>query len=579
MKVDCQVSVVAVPKPFRGHIGIIQDNALASWSNLRITREVILIGDEEGVAEAAARARASHYPKARRDPHGTPLLDDIFRIAEEAAQADWLCYVNADIILMQEFSDAICSSISMLGPCLILSRRWNLDIRRPLLLETGWPEQLRKHASRSAELFSVYGIDVFIFPKGSFRDVPSFSLGKSSWDNWIVAEARRQKMPVVDVTDQFTVIHQNHSYSGFASMEDIRRSQQGLRNFWLAGDAHFLLGRVDDATHKLSNGQIISSGRKSVSVVVRHTTSLGQLRHCLRALTHQSYPRTFLEIIVVDNWRQAAGAAAMRLEFPFVRVTQEEKSGAAAAKNKGAAIANGEILAFIDSNCSPAADWIEKAVAALEKEDCCSIVACNIRLKKRHSGSAAVQWYEAITQSSDSGKSSAFVVPRTIWTMTGPFDETFENAPAEEWEWSMRARSSRITISYARDAVVSKPVVHTWHRLRDESRKRAQAELELAEKRSSRKPIELSSLQAALAKRLRHELRSVLRNRKASVPVRLCSGFAAVLVWYWKLRETRNKLSTTARRRRRSKSAMHPELRHNPRRFLIFSQKLARPRR
>src|SRR5205807_2405676 len=161
----------------------------------------------------------------------------------------------------------------------------------------------------------------------------------------------------------------------------------------------------------------------------------------------------------------------------------------------------------------------------------------------------------------------------------GPFNETFVNAPAEEWEWSMRARSSRITISYARDAVVSKPVVHTWHKLRDESRKQAQAELELAEKRSSGKPIELSSLQAALAKRLRQELRSALRNRKTSVPVRLCSGFAAVLVWYWRLRETRNQLSTTVRRRRRSKSGMQPESRHNPRRFPIFSQKLARHRR
>ena len=40
-------------KPFRGHNGIIQRNALKSWMLLHPDAEVILFGDEEGVAGTA----------------------------------------------------------------------------------------------------------------------------------------------------------------------------------------------------------------------------------------------------------------------------------------------------------------------------------------------------------------------------------------------------------------------------------------------------------------------------------------------------------------------------------------------
>lgn len=557
-RADYKVSVIAVPKPFHGHIGIIQDNAISSWTHLPMAREIILIGEEEGVAEAAAKAGASHCRMLRRDSLGTPLLDDIFRVAEEQAQADWLCYVNADIILMPEFGDAVCRAVSALGKCLIISRRWNLDIPNRLSFNNGWAERLRTHAAESAELFSVYGIDVFVFPKGFFPAIPPFSLGRSCWDNWIIAEARREGWPVVDVTAQFTVIHQNHSYSGFASMDDIRSSQQGLRNFWLAGDTHFLFGRVDDATHELRNGHIVSSGRKSVSVIVPHTGSPGQLRHCLRALSHQSYPRTFIEIIVVDNSDENSGAA-VALEFPYVRMTHESRPGLAAARNKGAAIANGEILAFLDPDCRPARDWLEEAVAAAERHKYGSIIACNIKLKRSVSGSAGVQWYQAIKfeeqrTNAEAGKAwttSALIVPLSIWRETGPFDIDFSEAACENWQWSTRATSIGIPFAYAVDAVVTRAVQRTWRELRKQSQRLVWGAPFLAENYSNRKQIEFSLLRAAYTKRLRRELSLAFHNNRVSVGVRLSSALAAICVWLWTLKEMRKQLKATEVRRRR----------------------------
>lgn len=47
------LTLFTTAKPFRGHDGIIQWNALKSWALLRPSVEVILFGDEEGAAKTA----------------------------------------------------------------------------------------------------------------------------------------------------------------------------------------------------------------------------------------------------------------------------------------------------------------------------------------------------------------------------------------------------------------------------------------------------------------------------------------------------------------------------------------------
>ena len=64
-------TIFAVPKPFQGHIGLIQENAIRSWVALDADHEVILLGDEDGTAEVSrrlgVRPRAEHPPQQCRD--------------------------------------------------------------------------------------------------------------------------------------------------------------------------------------------------------------------------------------------------------------------------------------------------------------------------------------------------------------------------------------------------------------------------------------------------------------------------------------------------------------------------------
>src|SRR5690606_5406703 len=73
------LTIFTIPKPFEGHIDVIQRNALESWCRLDAQVEVILCGDDPGVAEAAQDLGMKHLGVLPCTDYGTPLLDEAFR--------------------------------------------------------------------------------------------------------------------------------------------------------------------------------------------------------------------------------------------------------------------------------------------------------------------------------------------------------------------------------------------------------------------------------------------------------------------------------------------------------------------
>ena len=106
------ITFFSAPKPFAGHIGVIQRNAIRSWTLLHPDVEVILFGNEKGTAEVAQELGVRHEADVARNEFGTPLLHHIFRRAQETARHEWVCYSNADIIQTQQFRSAL------VRPCL-----------------------------------------------------------------------------------------------------------------------------------------------------------------------------------------------------------------------------------------------------------------------------------------------------------------------------------------------------------------------------------------------------------------------------------------------------------------------------
>ena len=71
------VTILAMPKPFQGHLGIIQRNAITSWTKLFPRPDIFLFGEEPGTAGIAAELQLGHLHNIQRNELGTPLLDDL----------------------------------------------------------------------------------------------------------------------------------------------------------------------------------------------------------------------------------------------------------------------------------------------------------------------------------------------------------------------------------------------------------------------------------------------------------------------------------------------------------------------
>ena len=101
-----------------------------------------------------------------------------------------------------------------------------------------------------------------------------------------------------------------------------------------------------------------------MSVIVPHLNEPYGLHRCLSSLEAQKRAGIPFEIIVVDNGSQIS-PVAICAPFENVRLVQELTAGPGPARNLGATLARGEILAFIDADCIAMPGWLPQIVAVM----------------------------------------------------------------------------------------------------------------------------------------------------------------------------------------------------------------------
>jgi hypothetical protein len=251
------LTIFATPKPFQGHDGIIQRNAIGSWLRLHPQCEVILLGEEAGAAEVAEELGVRHIPDVRRSESGTKRLDYIFARAQEMARHDLLCYANCDIILLPSFYEAVARVAAWSPKFLMVGRRWDTPMTESVdFLKPGWDVRLSDFAMRSGKQQLADAVDYFAFSRGLYREVPPFVVGRVYWDHWIVWKARSMKVHVVDASADVLAIHQNHDYAYHPrGLAGVKTDAESKRNRALAG-GQWHLYTSDHATHRLVDGRI-----------------------------------------------------------------------------------------------------------------------------------------------------------------------------------------------------------------------------------------------------------------------------------------------------------------------------------
>ena len=247
----------STPKPFQGHIDVIQRNALESWKRVETDVEIILFGNDEGAAEVCRELGIRHVPDVRRNAHGTKYLASIYDQAQELARYDVLCHVNCDILLLDDFARALRQVAGQPAKFLMSGRRWDVDIREALDFKTSdWPEQVRKLALRTNHQRPPNWIDYFAFRKGLFhQQIPEFVIGRPGWDNWLIWFAGSSGAQVVDASSMVCAVHQNHDYSYHPDGEKgVWEGEEAQQNYKLL-EGHRKFRTLENATHLLrANG-------------------------------------------------------------------------------------------------------------------------------------------------------------------------------------------------------------------------------------------------------------------------------------------------------------------------------------
>jgi hypothetical protein len=202
------------PKPFTDpHIRTIQRNALKSWRALGPEVDVILFGDDEGVAEAAAEFGMKHVPDVRTNEKGVPYIGDMFSHTRRLSDAPVLAILNTDILLMPDFLETAKQAAERFDNFVLVGRRWDLDITAPLDFSPDWEEYLQADLAERGTLHGPTGSDYFLFSRETLTEVPDFTIGRAGWDNWMIHHALNQPWNMLDATQAITIVHQNHDYS------------------------------------------------------------------------------------------------------------------------------------------------------------------------------------------------------------------------------------------------------------------------------------------------------------------------------------------------------------------------------
>ena len=94
-----------------------------------------------------------------------------------------------------------------------------------------------------------------------------------------------------------------------------------------------------------------------ISVIIPVKDRANDLSECLNSLQNLCWPKDKLEIIVIDDGSRDESPLIAE-QAGAVVIRNPESLGPAAARNKGAQIANGEFLAFIDSDCIAERNWL-----------------------------------------------------------------------------------------------------------------------------------------------------------------------------------------------------------------------------
>jgi hypothetical protein len=202
-------SIITTCRSFENpRFNLIQNNAIESWLHLSPAPQIIVFGNDPGTAEMCAEKNLINITDIEISELGTPYLHKIMQRADEIARYKTLAWVSSDIILFQDFVDAVnVLEFNLAKFTSGVHRHDSNSIDYAIDFKPGWEEKIKS----TAILGHPGAGDCFIYSKGFYINMPPFVIGRTACDNWMIYEGVRQEC-CVDLSPSLFIVHQNHDY-------------------------------------------------------------------------------------------------------------------------------------------------------------------------------------------------------------------------------------------------------------------------------------------------------------------------------------------------------------------------------
>lgn len=185
-----------------------------------------------------------------------------------------------------------------------------------------------------------------------------------------------------------------------------------------------------------------------VSIIIPALNEEKMIRTCLEALAKMDFPRITMEVILVDNGSTDQTIAIAHTFKTTLNLRVIEKKGVhiSALRNTGAAMAHGEILAFLDADCIVPANWLSSAVPLLSDPHA-GVAGAHYQIPVDSTWVGRVWYQDRMAERVGDVRyvpSGDLFIRRNIFSQVGGFDETIQTN--EDFELCQRVLAAGLLV-------------------------------------------------------------------------------------------------------------------------------------
>lgn len=272
------LTIVSTMKPMIEPFITEQTNAVLSWKKLTINPTIIIFGDDVGVKEFCEKNNIINVSTVKKNEKGTPVLADIINKGYDLMKTEYIMYINADILLMDDFSNVLVGFHNSIGKnvnsCLLTGMRYDVEKFHLLNFNGDWQNDVKNNFI--GKYSDPDAIDYFVHKRNGYKTMPEFAIARYVFDSWMLDYGIKNFDIAIDITNVCKVYHHFGKYfqegkvceRNYVSPSEVAINQKLARN-------EYQLREIINIPYYLqttSNGQVILIKRYNKLVISSNDT-------------------------------------------------------------------------------------------------------------------------------------------------------------------------------------------------------------------------------------------------------------------------------------------------------------------